>query len=881
MKSTHTLYPALLALLAASHARAQSPPARLQPPEPTVSVKANSPADALERHKEGSATVLTTIGKDGVVKAVEIAESSGDASLDQSAMSAAMQWRFKPATDNGVPIESQVRIPFHFHLAEHNANEHATPTPTPTPTPLTPPAPKPTSEPVSATPAPSPVEESAANDNRFSSNVHGKKDPPSRGVSDYHVDVEKLSFVPHVTASEFLKLAPGILLTNEGGEGHAEQVFLRGFDAREGQDIEFSIDGVPINESGNLHGNGYSDTHFIIPELIESLRVVEGPFDPRQGNYAVAGSAEYHLGLQQRGLTAKFSAGNYGSYRLLMTWAPQTGGPGTFAAVELYQTAGFGANRDGRRGTVMAQYEGRHGAVDLRLTAQAYLASFHTAGVLRDDDVRQNRIDFFGTYDTRQGEDASRYSLAFELGTRAGSISLRNLVFGIARPLRLRENFTGFLLDTQQPLQSPHGQRGDLIDLNVMEWTVGARGSARLSGVVLKQVQELELGYFARGDFVSSTQQRIEAATGHPYQTDTNLDSRLGDIGLYADANLRFLRWLALRGGVRADVFSYDVNNLCAVPITSGTLDKPDTSMSLGDVSCLSQQDIAAHREPNQRVSSIDTAILPRGSLLVGPFWGFSASGSAGTGVRSIDPDLVKQDGATPFANVNAYEAGLQFNRRFRDSIDLSVRSVFFDTKVDRELVFSQSQGRNALCGGSTRLGTANSLRFTGRFWDLAANLTWLRATFDSNETCSDQTLQTQSGNLVPYVPDLVFRADGAVFGDWPYWKSKLKNHALRGALGVGVTYVGPRPLPYGQRSDTIATLDANASIGWWFIDLSITTQNLIDTRYRLGEYNYASYFPLPGNQQPFPSLVPVRHFTAGAPRTVFFSIALNYGGNK
>jgi hypothetical protein len=94
------------------------------------------------------------------------------------------------------------------------------------------------------------------------------------------------------------------MLTNESGEGHADQVFLRGFDAKEGQDIEFSVGGVPINESGNLHGNGHADTHFIIPELVSSLRVVEGPFDPRQGNYAVAGSANYELGLAERGSTS-------------------------------------------------------------------------------------------------------------------------------------------------------------------------------------------------------------------------------------------------------------------------------------------------------------------------------------------------------------------------------------------------------------------------------------------------------------------------------------------------------------------------------------------------------------------------------------------------
>src|SRR5581483_6029294 len=114
------------------------------------------------------------------------------------------------------------------------------------------------------------------------------------------------------------------------------------FDAREGQDIEFSVDGVPVNESGNLHGNGYSDTHFIIPEVIDSIRVVEGPYDPRQGNYAVAGSVDYHLGLGVRGETAAFSVGNFGTYRLLLTWGPKNTGNGTFVAADLYQTNGFG-----------------------------------------------------------------------------------------------------------------------------------------------------------------------------------------------------------------------------------------------------------------------------------------------------------------------------------------------------------------------------------------------------------------------------------------------------------------------------------------------------------------------------------------------------------
>lgn len=709
---------------------------------------------------------------------------------------------------------------------------------------------------------PSAAEEQApAGATHYTTTVVGRTPPPSRGASDYHLDVGQLAQVPRANAADLLKLAPGILLTNEGGEGHADQVFLRGFDAREGQDIEFTVDGVPINESGNLHGNGYADTHFIIPELVQSLRVVEGPFDPRQGNYAVAGSADYHLGLTERGLTGKFSVGNFGSYRLLLTYGPPGGSPGTFAAAELYQTNGFGQNRDGRRGTVMAQYEGRTaGGTSYRVTGQAYIASFHTAGVLRQDDYQAGRVGFYDTYDPLQGEDSSRYSLAAEATTRAGRIVFKNQVFGIVRPLRLRENLTGFLLDVQTPLQAPHVQRGDLIDLAMMEGTVGARGSGRLTWMMLHQVQAVEIGYFARGDFTSGTQQRIEAATGHPYHTDADLDARQGDVGLYGDLNLRFLSWLALRGGIRGDLYTYDVNDKCAVQSVA----HPSPTNPPGDSGCYSQQGFGAYRDPNQRASTVSAAYMPRGSLVVGPvFGGFGASVSAGKGTRSIDPVYITQDAKTPFAQVVAYEGGLTFARRFRDSIDLGVRSVAFYTHVDRDLIFSETAGRNVLADGTTRLGNATSLRFTGPFYDLAANLTYVRATFDDTHL------------LVPYVPDLVLRADTAVFGALPWWRDRLRGHPLRASLAAGVSYVGPRPLPYGQRSDTIFTLDASAKVGWWFAELSLSVQNLLGARYRLGEYDYASDF----HSQSFPTLVPVRHFSAGAPRTIWASLALNWGG--
>jgi hypothetical protein len=612
---------------------------------------------------------------------------------------------------------------------------------------------------------------------------------------------------------------------------------------------------------GNLHGNGYSDTHFIIPELVSSLRVLEGPFDPRQGNFAVAGSAEFELGLAQRGITAKLMAGSFGTVRSLLLWGPAGASDATFTGVELYQTNGYGTNRDGRRASMISQYEGHSGAHTFRVGVQAYIASSHTAGVLRDDDFRAGRVPsgFFGTYDSRQGEDATRFSFWADHQSRFGDMSVRNQIFAIARSLRLRENFTGFLEDPQEPAQPAHVQRGDLIDLESTLYTLGARGSVRLTGIVLERRQEIEVGYFARGDFTSGTQRRLQAGSFIPYHLDTDIDATLGDIGLYADLNLRILSWLTLRGGVRADLFTFDVINNCAV----SQVTDPSRTNPPGDQSCLSQQEHGIYREPVQRASTVGAAYLPRLSVLFGPFSGLGASFAYGLGVRSIDPFYITQDKQTPFASATSLDVGISYTHGF-GSFDLALRTSFFRTRVDHDLIFSETAGRNILGGATTRNGTANAVRFTGKFFDVSANLTYVSATFDD------------SGLLIPYIPDLVFRLDGSLFGEIPGWRPGGKP--LRGTFAVGVTYVTPRPLPQGERGNTVSTIDAHATVGWSMFEVGILCTNLMDSQYRLGEYNYSSDFHTQGT---LPTLVPVRHFSAGPPRAVFFTFALNFGGAK
>src|SRR5207245_10496342 len=160
-----------------------------------------------------------------------------------------------------------------------------------------------------------------------------------------------------------------------------------------------------------------------------------------------------------------------------------------------------------------------------------------------------------------------------------------------------------------------------------------------------------------------------------PYKVKADLDSTLADIGVYADANLKLLRWLTVRGGARADVFTFDVLDNCAAQDVS----HPSRANPPGDASCLDQQEMGRHREPFQRASTSSSVVMPRATVLVGPFRGLTGSASYGQGVRSIDPSYITQDRKTPFASIVAYEAGGAYAAALR-GIDFALRAAFFQT---------------------------------------------------------------------------------------------------------------------------------------------------------------------------------------------------------
>ncbi|HZT40975.1 MAG TPA: energy transducer TonB [Chthonomonadaceae bacterium] len=80
-------------------------------PQPTIPDDLRG--DALDK----SCTAEFTVEPDGTPSDVKIVQSTGYDELDRIALDTARQWRFKPATRDGQPVQSQVRLHIEFQVS--------------------------------------------------------------------------------------------------------------------------------------------------------------------------------------------------------------------------------------------------------------------------------------------------------------------------------------------------------------------------------------------------------------------------------------------------------------------------------------------------------------------------------------------------------------------------------------------------------------------------------------------------------------------------------------------------------------------------------------------------------------------------------------------
>ena len=777
------------------------------------------PPSATER---ASVVTLVTVDVEGKVTGAEVVESGG-AVFDAAALEAVKRWTFQPALRDGTPLPARIRIPFLFE-------------PPPPPAPV-PDGGQPVVVPVPAPPRQEPIPGGEPPIDEVT--VRGTRSV-NLGSGDFQIELGALATTVGASAAKALELAPGIVIGNEGGLGHAQQIILRGFNAEQGTAVEFTFNGVPINQVANTDAQGYADLNFIIPEVVREVRVLEGPYDPRQGDFAAAGSADYQLGVVDRGVQLGGWVGSFGTARLLGVVAPEGERTGTFLAFQYLTTSGYGSNRSGTAVSAMGQYEGTLGSRGLwHVLATASGTHYASAGVVRQDDVDAGRVSFYGSYDPLLGGDAQTFNLAGDVESPLGAGVFKLQVFLTWRTLRILENFVGYFLDP------PPGISGQGIEQSYTAFTTGSRGSYRLSGQWLGQEQAIEFGYYGRYDHATPSVARLLAGTTTPYALENDIVADVVNVAAYVDVDFRPASWFRLHGGFRYEYFSYDVLFNCGDLGGSYVNDTALAKVCAGSGS-VSQRESTGAGLFEPRVTAI-FQVTPTVSL----------SASYGVGAQSLDAQYVSQPGV-PFSEQQAVEGGVLYHRRF-DALDVTARAVGFYSTLNSDYRFSPELGTSILVAGTSRVGLVGSARATGLWYDVLGSLTYANAT------------ENDTGRLVPLVPAWVARLDGAVFGPLP--GVNPFGAPLIGKLTAQASFIGSRPVAEGVRAPSTFTLNAEASLRWRIVELGIRAENLTNLQYALTPfYDVANFHP---PQQP----VTAYNFTAAPPRAFYFTFAIRFGG--
>ncbi len=827
-------------------------PARpsVEPPRVVEAVDPEYPLEHIESGDEPVIALHVTIEADGSVSEAH-PEGAHLPGFDEAALGAVRRWRFAPAQRDGAPVRSRVRVEVRFHLPlvtlesveGMDRDEHDGPALRPAEDDADPDA---AADPEAAPEAP-PETDLAA---------EGVVDPlaeadAGRTSSDYELGEDVLGAAPSRDAGDLLNRAPGVWAARGEGDGVAHSIFLRGFDAEHGQDIELTLEGIPLNLPSHLHGQGYADLGFLMPELVRSLRIREGVHDPRQGDFATAGSIDFTLGVARRGARLTASYGLFDTFRGAVIVAPEGEREGSFVGGAYRTTSGFGEGRAGQEGTAIAGWTFGDGDLRVRLLGVFAGARYGLAGILRRDDVASGRVGFYDQYDEDTARAQGASSLRAILGVSVDVLGERGSFTELAAwasyaDFRLAANYTGF---TEISRVNPEWRgRGDLIEQLNETTSFGLRARWRSEpwtpwGWLSVRA---ELGASGRLDLVAQSQRLVAAPLNQTWDERVEANIRALDVGLYGDLDVALWDGVVhLRGGLRGDVLSYGVDD------------------ALGNFIPRFRRDMYIE---GYRRSALGLALGPRVSLEVSPIEALTFSLAYGEGYRSPQARTLADGESAPFSRVRSGDLGARL--ALGEQLEASVSG--FLTTLGYDVAFDPAEGRLESIGPTTRLGAA--LSATARPWEFlvgALSVTYVHATLDAPPLASAENPSPPytPGQLLPYVAPWVVRGDVGLEGPL----ARLGDHDLTGELGVGASFLSERPLPYGQFASPVGVMDARGAIGWGPVGLAVDLYNLTDSRYAATEYAYASDWTPTAP----PSRLPARHFAAGAPFTLLVSLTV------
>ena len=650
--------------------------------------------------------------------------------------------------------------------------------------------------------------------------VEGK--PPAEAASSVHFTEADLRTRPHNQPSDLLRQTPGLVVAQHAGGGKADQYFLRGFDSDHGTDVAVFVDGVPVNLTSHGHGQGYADSHWIIPETIATLDVHKGPYAARYGDFYTAGALELKTLDEVKGLETSATIGTElagperferPTYRLVGMGSPALDTGSALLVAELGVTDGpFIDQQDFRRGAALGKLVSPWGPGEVRLGFNYYQARWNQSGQIPSNEVDAGRLDRFGSLDPTEGGASSRGSVSggYEAADDHGG-RWNLMAYAVSYRLRLYSNFTLYARDQENGDQIEQTDARLLYGINGRYSRVHDRGG--MNGL-------FTLGVQTRADDAEvalwHTSKRLRLAECFDgARNPCNLtDDRVRNLAAYAEEDLTVLPWLELIAGLRADQFVWDVEDL-----------DPETALT-----------------PETTGGSAQRAILsPKLSVIARASDEVSVFVNGGLGFHSNDARAaVASHGTGSLARA----AGTEVGARYESERGIRGAIAAWYLHLTSEQVWSGDNGGTEASDATRRLG----LDLDGA-WDVTP---WL--TVDANLALARTTLVENRGNggALALAPKVMGGGGATV-------------HRGRDFAAVRARGIGDRPAndDGSLTADGYLVLDLVA--GWTHgpVELGLTVNNLLNAKWREAQFAEES------RVTPTSEVLEDVHFTPGMPMTV------------
>ncbi len=740
-----------------------TPPTLKDHPEPAY------PADALRDRIAGTVGLEIVVGEGGEVVDAKVVQRAGHG-FDEAALAAVKAWTFEPARQAGVAIRASVDLTLPFEPPQLSSNVEA------------PPLPPPASPPV------------AVQKNTETTLVLGRK--PISAASSSAVRDRDFALRPIGSVQDILRVTPGLVMVQHSGGGKANQYFLRGFDADHGTDIALSVDGIPINMVSHAHGQGFSDTNFIIPETVERVEISKGPYFANQGDFATAGAVNLvtRTGFEHSSLG--FGIGGspgYGSpsYRGLLIASPKWDKADAMFAAEVGRQDGPFDNPEG-----WDRYK-LFNKITLALSPtstvtigeSSYSGNWHGSGQIPARAVEQGLVSRFGSIDPTEGGNTARHQLfmGYKLRPAENSEVSAQAYVGTYR-FNLFSNFTLYLANPDA------GDEIEQVDRRTFYGgTVSYRVLHEIGGVRF----DTTMGSNVRSD-------DIHEELWHATQRQQTDQIRGNDVhetllGAYVNEEVTPIPWLRADIGGRADLLSFAVDN---EHITS---------------------------DPSNPRSGIDGAhqFSPKASLAVAALDRKSAQLDLylnwGHGFHSNDVrGVFASPSVTPLTRAVGEEVGAR--TRLWDRFDLAAAGWLLD--LDNETTWNGDDGTTNVSPATRRYGLELESRYEFT--------PWLAADGAVTFTHSQFTTDHENGGGLALAPKRT-------------WSGGL---SARHELGPGVGRAGLRFYGIGDRpasDDGVLVAPGftqfDAHLGYrhrWF-DVAFDVENLFNGVFRSAQFDTVS----------------------------------------